>query len=75
MGYVMAMGHCILCHQVFSFNPLRVPSLRVNGTRYPVCEGCVAARINPARRKQGLEDLVVADDAYEAIPEEELLND
>ena len=71
-GFVSGCGHCILCGAVFTFNPLRVPSLRVDGTRHPVCSGCITARVNPSRRKQGLEDLVVAEDAYDAIPEEEL---
>lgn len=72
MGYVQALGHCALCGAVFTFNPLRVPSVRIDGSRRPVCERCVTTRINPARRSQGLEDLVVAPDAYEAIHEEEL---
>lgn len=72
-GYVCAFGHCVLCGTVLMFNPIRVPSLRVDGTRHPVCSGCVTTRINPARRKQGLEDLVVAEDAYESVAEEEII--
>jgi hypothetical protein len=75
MGYVLAMGHCILCDQVFSFNPISVPSVRVDGTRRPVCETCIQTRVNPHREKLGLELVVPADDAYEAVDESVLGGD
>lgn len=70
-GFVHAMGFCIGCHQPFAFNPLRVPSVTVNGTREPICAGCVE-RFNLIRKEKGLPLIVPLPDAYEAIPEEEL---
>jgi hypothetical protein len=72
MAYVQALGHCILCEKVFAFNPLRVPSLRVDGERRPVCAECIQLKVNPYRESQGLEPVVPEPDAYEEIQEEEL---
>ena len=73
MGYVSAMGPCIGCGRIFSFNPLRVPSLTPPGgtTRLPICADCVA-RANPIRVANGLEPIVPFSDAYEACDESEL---
>ena len=71
MGYVLAMSPCIGCKQPFSYNPHKVPSIRINGVREPVCRICVD-RVNPARIANGLEPIVVQPGAYEAMPEEEL---
>lgn len=71
MGYALAMGSCISCRQVFSFNPLRVPSIRVDGVKEPVCKACIE-RANPIRKKNGLPEFTVHDDAYEPVDENEL---
>jgi hypothetical protein len=71
MGYVSAMSPCIGCGQIFSYNPVRVPSLTVNGTREPVCQSCVD-RVNPERIANGLEPIVPLPGAYEACEESEL---
>lgn len=68
MGYVLCWGHCIGCRRLFSFNPMRVPSLRVDGEREPVCRDCVD-RVNPERRKNGLDPIVPLPGAYEPEPE------
>lgn len=65
MGYMMAMGPCIGCKALFSFNPNRVPSVTVGGKKEPICRNCVD-RANPLRVKNGLEPIVPAPDAYEA---------
>jgi hypothetical protein len=70
-GYVFVLGHCISCRQPFTFNPHRVPSLVVNGVREPVCRACIEAA-NPRRKANGLAEIEIQPDAYEAIPEEEL---
>jgi len=71
MGYVFAMGPCLRCGRVFSFNPHRVPSIRVNGEREPVCRPCYEhlARLQQAA---GMKVLELPHDAYEPLPEEEL---
>jgi hypothetical protein len=52
---------------LFSYNPDKVPSLRVNGVREPVCKGCVE-RVNPVRIAKWLDPIVPLPGAYE--PEE-----
>ena len=71
MGYAMCYSSCFGCGRVFGYNPHRVPSVRIDGVRQPVCADCVE-RVNPERIKNGLEPIVPAADAYEAIHESEL---
>jgi hypothetical protein len=71
MGYALCHGPCIGCGRIFSFNPMRVPSVMINGQREPICENCVA-RVNPRRKANGLDEIVPAPDAYEACDEWEL---
>jgi hypothetical protein len=71
MGYAYCYGPCVGCGRVFGFNPVRVPSCTVNGTREPVCRMCVA-RANPRRIANGLAPIVPLPDAYEPIDEREL---
>jgi hypothetical protein len=71
MGYAITMGYCINCGNLFSFNPVHVPSLRVRGVRQPVCRHCIE-RANPLRRKNGLPEIVPHPDAYEPCDEREL---
>lgn len=71
MGYAMALSPCVGCGRPFAYNPVRVPSLRVDGERKPVCLSCVE-RANPARIRNGLEPIIPAPDAYEPVDEREL---
>jgi hypothetical protein len=71
MGYALATSHCIGCGQIFSYNPVRVPSIRINGSREPICLPCVKL-VNPIRVKNGLDPIVPKPDAYEACDEGEL---
>jgi hypothetical protein len=71
MGYVFATSPCIGCGTLFSYNPVRVPSLTWKGTREPICANCVE-RVNPRRIANGLPPIVPFDDAYEAVDEREL---
>lgn len=65
-GYLFAMGECVICHNLFSFNPERVPSTTAfNGQREPVCEHCMA-RVNARRKERGLEPFPILPDAYGA---------
>jgi hypothetical protein len=71
-GYVTVMSPCIGCGRVFSYNPHRVPSSSaLTGEREPICRPCVD-RLNVIRKAKGLEPIVPAADAYEAIEESEL---
>jgi hypothetical protein len=71
MGYVMATSACFGCKRLFSYNPVRVPSITIDGVRQPVCEACVE-RVNPMRAKNGLPPIVPLPDAYEPCDESEL---
>jgi len=72
MGYVFATGTCIGCNKFFTFNPVRVPSIRIDGDRKPICATCVE-RANPMRKANGLAPIVPAPDAYRECAEEELI--
>jgi hypothetical protein len=71
MGYVSIFCACYTCKRVFMCNPVRVPSIRVNGEREPVCRACIEAA-NPKRIANGLEPIVPHPLAYEACHETEL---
>jgi hypothetical protein len=71
MGFALCTSRCFGCGQVFSYNPVRVPSIRVHGSREPICQGCVN-RANPMRIANGLEPIVPHPDAYDACDESEL---
>lgn len=71
MGYVMATQACFGCKRPFMFNPHRVPSIRIEGIRQPVCRECVE-RVNPLRVKNGFEPIIPHPDAYEPMDEHEL---
>jgi hypothetical protein len=71
MGYALCTSACANCYRIFSYNPVRVPSVRVNGRREPVCLDCIT-RANPKRIAKGLDPLVVHPDAYIACDEGEL---
>jgi hypothetical protein len=63
-AYMVVMGPCVICRQVFSFSPSRVPSVRVQGELEPVCEHCMTLA-NTIRLEKGLEALPILPGAYE----------
>lgn len=71
MGYMMAYSMCYGCKRDFFYHPSRVPSVRVNGHREPICQTCVD-RANPLRRANGLEPIVPLPGAYEPADEHEV---
>lgn len=71
MGFVLAWSECFGCKKVIGYNPIRVPSVRYNGVREPVCAACVE-RANPERAARGLEPIVPHPEAYEPADEAEL---
>jgi len=71
MGYALCHSGCAGCGQVFAYNPIRVPSIRINGVREPICKNCVE-RVNPQRIANGLEPIVPLPDAYDPVDESEL---
>jgi len=72
MGVVQAYSACYGCKRPFFYNPMRVPSVVVNGEREPICQTCVD-RVNPQRIANGLEPIVPLSGAYDPCDEGELL--
>ena len=71
MGYVTAFSPCAACKRPFTYNPVKVPSVVVNGSREPICQACVT-QANPLRQERGLPVINVLPGAYEACDENEL---
>uniref|UniRef100_A0A6M3X6H8 Uncharacterized protein n=1 Tax=viral metagenome TaxID=1070528 RepID=A0A6M3X6H8_9ZZZZ len=71
MGYALMFGKCCACGGLTSFNPVKVPSVRINGTKEPVCKFCIEDA-NKKRKEMGLETFNVPEDAYEPCNEMEL---
>jgi hypothetical protein len=71
MGYALATGACLTCQKMFNFNPVRVPSFRVNGSREPICGPCIEI-INQKRVAAGVPPFTISPDAYDACDEGEL---
>lgn len=70
-GYAQVFGPCANCGRAFGFNPHKVPSIMVNGTREPVCAPCVVVW-NAEREKHGLPAIPPLPGAYDPLPESEL---
>jgi len=68
MGFCFAFSACAACRVPFSYNPISVPSVRINGVREPLCRGCVEGW-NARRVAAGYEPHVIPDDAYEPVEE------
>lgn len=69
--YAFAIGQCYTCKRTITFNPVKVPSIRINGVREPVCADCIA-RANPVRVSKGLPPIEILPDAYGSCDESEL---
>jgi hypothetical protein len=70
VGWLTVMAPCVVCRQVFTFSPSKVPSVVVNGEREPVCESCVTLA-NEIRLERGLTPFEVRLGAYEPDSEDE----
>jgi len=71
-GYAFMLGTCYGCGKTFTYNPVRVPSVRdEKGVRQPLCRDCVNY-VNSERKKAGMEPFTIPPDAYEPVREEEL---
>lgn len=71
MGYVFFTSPCARCGRLFSYNPVRVPSVTIDGRREPVCQGCVDD-VNPRRIANGLAPIEPLPGAYEPADESEV---
>lgn len=65
MSEVMfVMSPCGGCGNVICYNPDKVPSLRINGDREPICEPCFNRWNTIHRTDKGLEAVYKHPDAY-----------
>lgn len=71
MGRVSCCSACCVCGEPFFYNPLRVPSIPIDGVREPICQSCVDM-VNPQRVANGLAPIVPHPDAYGSCDEHEL---
>ena len=67
MPHIIAFGECAGCQRPIAFNPDRVPSIRVDGQREPICRGCHGAWNRIHRTSKGLEPVPLDPDAYEPV--------
>ena len=50
MGFAFCVGRCVVCCNSITFNPNKVPAIRIDGEKQPVCADCVA-RMQQKQRK------------------------
>jgi hypothetical protein len=74
MGYALVYGFCCICNQSMTFNPVHVPSVRIEDKREPVCKSCIE-KANVVRKEKSLEPISLLPDAYDACDEAELFYD
>lgn len=75
-GYLFALGNCVACRALISFNPQSVPSIRVNhagqpdpnGHCEPLCRSC-AEKLKTMLQAKGLPWHPIPKDAYEPTEE------
>lgn len=66
VAFVSVIAACANCQSLFASNPLRVPSVVIDGERLPLCRPCVEWA-NGIRRARGLPTWEIFPDSYEAI--------
>lgn len=71
MGYALMFSACCSCGRVVGYNPMRVPSVRIDGVRQPLCRDCVD-RANNLRIAQQTDPIVVLPGAYDPVDESEM---
>ena len=67
MSFMYAHGYCVACGTFMSFNPHKVPSLRIKGEREPICLHCFTRWNELNRTNKGLPEGPLNDGAYEPL--------
>jgi len=65
MPFMFVIGSCCACGAHLTFNPTHVPSLRVNGSREPLCPACHARWNEIHRTSKGLAPVEAHPEAWE----------
>ena len=69
MGYMFVMATCISCGNSITFNPHKVPSIRVKGVREPLCKVCFEKWNVIHRTSKGLDPVPLDPEAYKPVSE------
>ena len=64
MTVMIVVSTCIGCNELISYNPEKVPSLRIEGVRHPLCKNCFNRWNKIHRTDKGLEPVYLHPDAY-----------
>ncbi len=64
MAFMLVFGNCVNCNIFFGFNPVCVPSIRVNGKREPLCLECFEKWNRIHRTDKGLDPIPLNPNAY-----------
>jgi hypothetical protein len=65
MEFMFVISKCVACNTLVSYNPEAVPSLRVNGSREPLCFVCFTRWNEIHRIAKGLEPVKLNPEAYD----------
>lgn len=71
-GYAYIISPCINCGTIIHYHPHKVPSIRVNGNREPLCANCAGEWNRIHRTSKGLPAIPIDPEAYQPCPEHEL---
>ena len=64
MTYTLLHCPCAGCGALIAVNPDKCPSIRVKGSREPLCEGCINKWNEIHRTSQGLDPVPLNPEAY-----------
>lgn len=71
MSVFMATATCVCCGHLFTFHLKKVPVVKLESGRYPVCRNCINTA-NPLRVAKGLDPIAIPPGAYGPAGEDEI---
>ena len=69
--YALAWSPCVVCKELFGYNPNRVPSITIKGVKQGICRKCIEMA-NEVFREKNEPEFEIHPDAYGPIKAEEL---
>ena len=72
MGYAFLTTNCAACGALVTCNPVKVPSITVNGSKQAICKGCFNRWNELHRTSKGLPPVALDPEAYTYCHESEL---
>ena len=73
MSFAIVFTECINCRAPITINPVKSPSITVNGNREPLCKCCFNKWNQIHRIGKGLDPIPLDPDAYKPCDESQLL--